>query len=329
MVANMGSAWIGAGLVFAAVAFAVVALVIMLEWFRERRARSGLADQLRRLDQAGIPGAQGVDILRQTRGESARWLQAASQRLPQLRDLDHMIQQAALSWSVQTYVILTVGLALAFGLGGLVARGPGLIALAAAAFGAALPTQYIRRKRARRLAAFEEQLPDAVDLLGRAIRAGHPLSAGLKMVSDEMPEPSASEFRQVFEEQRFGLHFDDSLLGMADRVPLLDLRILVTAILIQREVGGNLAEVLDKIAYVIRERFTIRGQMRVITAEARMSMWVLMGLPPSVALILFVMNPAYILTLFQTPTGHMMLYASVVMQVMGFLWIRKIVDIEI
>ena len=126
---------------------------------------------------------------------------------------------------------------------------------------------------------FEEMLPEAIDLLGRAIRAGHPLSAGLKMVADETTEPIASEFRRTFEEQRFGLPFEDALLAMADRVSLIDVRILTTAILIQREVGGNLAEVLDNLANVIRVRFTIRRQLRVYTAQGRFSGYVLAAAP--------------------------------------------------
>lgn len=322
--------WIAAGLVFVAVALGVVSLVLVVEWAADRRRRKQVGEQLRRLDlETGPPaGAQG-SVLRGDSGAEPAWAASLASRFPRLRDLQHVMQQAGLTWTLQTYLLLTAGFAAALGLGALVALGlcPGPVVAAAA--GGLLPYVYVRRCRDRRIGRFEEQLPDAVDLMGRAIRAGHPLSAGLRMLASEMTDPVAGEFRQVAEEQRFGMPFEDTLVGLADRVPLVDVRILVTAILIQREVGGNLAEILDKIAYVIRERFTIRRQLRVITAEGRMSMWVLLGIPPGVALIIYFMNPGYILTLFRDPIGHLMLYASVVMSFLGFLWIRRIVNIEI
>jgi len=202
------------------------------------------------------------------------------------------------------------------------------VLLAAAAAGA-LPYLYARRKRRRRLESFEEQLPEAIDLIGRAMRAGHPLSAGLKMASEESPEPLAGEFRRVFEEQRFGMPFEEAILGIADRVGLIDVRILVTAILVQREVGGNLAEVLDKIAYVIRQRFTIRRQLRVYTAQGRFSGIVLALLPVAVGSALFFINRDYMLTLFFDPIARYFLVLAVILQILGYFWIRKIVDIEI
>jgi tight adherence protein B len=176
---------------------------------------------------------------------------------------------------------------------------------------------------------FEEQLPEAIDLLGRAIRAGHPLSSGLDMVARETAKPVAEEFQRTFEEQRFGLPLEDSLLAMADRVTLVDVRILVTAILIQRNVGGNLAEILDNIAYTIRERFKIRRQLRVYTAQGRMAGYVLAVLPITVGTIIFFLNPDYMMTLFRDPIGKLAVYSAAILQTSGYLWIRKIVNIEI
>ena len=169
--------------------------------------------------------------------------------------------------------------------------------------GALLPYVHMRRKRSARLRAIEAQLPESIDLLGRAIRAGHPLSSGLKMVADEVQEPIAGEFRRAFEEQRFGLPFEDALLAMADRITLVDVRILVTAILIQREVGGNLAEVLDNLASVIRARFVIRRQLRTYTAQGRISGYVLAVLPIAVGTIIYLLNPGYMVVLFTDPHG--------------------------
>jgi tight adherence protein B len=312
--------------VFAAVALAVVALSIVVERLAEGRRRKELAAQLRALDAS--PAAAG-SVLQGADARDIPWLRPFMDRLPHLRDVELMLQQAALPWGVQRYLLLTGGLGLALGLGGVIAFGLGVVAAILAGVGASFPYLYVRHKRAQRLDRFEEQFADTVDLIGRAIRAGHPLSAGFRMVAEEGHDPVAGEFRQVFEEQRFGLPFEDTLVALADRIPLVDVRILVTAVLIQREVGGNLAEILDKIAHMIRQRFTIRRQLRVITAEARMSMWVLLALPPGMMLIIYLIHASYITTLFTDPMGHRMLYASLVMSVLGYLWIRKIVDIEI
>ena len=316
-----------AALAFIAIAMAVVALSLGVEWIAERRRRAETGRRLHELDAAasGVSGA----LLRPDATEQSPWVQALSTRLPQLKDVEHLLRQAHVPWTVSTYLLLTAGLAVATGTGGLIAFGLGLPALVTAVPGALLPYLYVRRERTKRMLRFEEQLPDAVELVGRALRAGHPLTAGLRMVTDEMADPIAGEFRQVSEEQRFGMPFEDAIVALADRVPLVDVRILVTAILIQREVGGNLAEILDKIAFIIRQRFTIRRQLRVITAEGRMSMWVLLSLPPGVGMLIFFMHPTYIATLFTDPIGHVMLWASLGMSVAGFLWIRKIVDIEI
>src|SRR6185437_6284268 len=195
--------------------------------------------------------------------------------------------------------------------------------------GALLPYMVIRRQRSRRFYKFEEQLPDAIDMLGRAIRAGHPLSSGLKMVSDEAKDPVAGEFRRTHEEHRFGLAFEDAMLAMADRVRIIDVRILVTAILIQREVGGNLAEVLDNLATVIRARFTIRRQLKVYTAQGRFTGYTLAVLPIIVGLAIYFINPPYMRLLFTHPIGKLMVGIAAVMQIVGYIWIRRIVDIEI
>lgn len=331
MVAASSSTWIAIALVFLAVVFGVVAMVTLVEGAVEGRRRKDVLKQLQRLDEEMARGPQqpAGSVLRASAAEKAAWLEDAMDRLPLLGRVEQLIQQSALSWTLQGYLTRTGGFALALGLGGLVAFGLGLAPVILAAVGAFLPYLHLKRRASARLNKFEEQLPDAIDLIGRAIRAGHPLSSGLRMVADEGADPVAGEFRLVAEEQRFGMPFEDSLVALADRVPLVDVRILVTAVLIQREVGGNLAEILDNLAHIIRQRFTIRRQLRVITAEGRMSMWVLMGLPIGVGLMILVLNPEYMMTLFRDPIGHMMLYAAVVMQFLGFLWIRKIVDLKI
>src|SRR5881396_2201180 len=259
----------------------------------------------------------------------SRWLQSVAARVPQLRDLANLLGQAGIRWSARGYLLITLGSAVGLGFAAFMVLRLWAAALVAASAGACLPYLYLRRRKMRFIRTFEEQLPEAIDLLGRAIRAGHPLSAGLKMAADEAAEPVAGAFRRVFEEQRFGIPFEDVLMGLADRIDLVDVRILVTAILIQRDVGGNLAEVLDKISHTTRARFTIRRQVRVHTAQGRFSGYVLAVLPIAVGSAIFAINREYMLILFQDPLGHWLLWSGVMLQILGYLWIRRIVNIEI
>ena len=192
-----------------------------------------------------------------------------------------------------------------------------------------LPTLFLLHRKKKRLRAFEAGFADAIDLMARAIRAGHAFSTGFQMVADECPEPVGEEFRRCFEEQKFGLPLRDSLLNLMDRIDLLDLRIFVTAVLIQREVGGNLAEILDKIAYTIRERFKILRQVRVYTAQGRLTGYLLAGLPVALGAVLFTMNAEYMSILFEREVGRVMIAGAAVMQVAGFFIIRKIIHIKV
>lgn len=201
-------------------------------------------------------------------------------------------------------------------------------ALLGAAIGGMLPYLYVKRARNKRLLKFEEQFPEAIDLVARALRAGHSLPTGLNMVADELAAPVGAEFRTLYDEQNFGLTLPDALRNFARRIPVLDARFFVTAVLTQREAGGNLAEVLDNLAEVIRARFKVKRQVRVISAHGRITGWVLSGLPPSVALASFILSPVHMQTLLGDPLGVNMIMAAAVMQVVGTLVIRKIVDIE-
>ncbi len=187
----------------------------------------------------------------------------------------------------------------------------------------------IRQKRSARLYKFEETFPEALDLLSRGIRAGHAFSAGMKMVADELGEPVGPEFRKAFDEQNFGLPLKESLNNLCLRVPILDVRFFSTAVLIQRETGGNLSEILDNLAAVVRERFKIRRQVRVHTAHGRFTGYVLMALPAFLAVALMFINPDHMNTLFEESMGQMMIVASIVMQAIGFFWIRQVIKIEV
>ncbi len=314
-------------LIFLAVAFGTISLTLLLDIMQERSRRRDALRQLR--DFTNNPQGDGPGLLRGLQGQLPEWLVPLASRIPAFEDAQLMLEQAGSSMSLARFLTISVGLALALGLGVLVLTLQWIPGVVATAVGAASPWLVFRHKRKKRFDKFEEQLPEAIDMLGRAIRAGHPLSSGLKMVSDEAGEPVASEFRRTHEEHRFGLAFEDAMLAMADRVKIVDVRILVTAILIQREVGGNLAEVLDNLAHVIRARFTIRRQLRVYTAQGRFSGYVLALLPIAVGAAVYSLNPPYVMLLFTDPLGKLMVVTAVIFQLIGFLWIRKIVNIEI
>ena len=207
-----------------------------------------------------------------------------------------------------------------------------LIHLLAIPFGAAgllIPIGFVAFKRHRRFREFEKSFPEALDLLARAVRAGHAFTTGLEMIGKELPEPLAGEFRTTFEEQNLGLPLKDALLNLTERIPLIDVRFFVTALLIQKESGGNLAEILDSLSAVIRDRFRIYGEVKVKTAHGRMTGGVLIALPPLVALMIAALNPTYMLPLVEDPWGPYMLVGAGTMQVIGSILLWKIVSIEV
>ena len=192
-----------------------------------------------------------------------------------------------------------------------------------------LPLVWLIWRRRRRLKRFSVQLPDALELISRALRAGHSLQAGFNLVQEEMSAPIGVEFGRVFEEQNLGIPMEDALNSLTDRVPNLDLRFFATAIILQRQTGGDLAEILDKIGHLIRERFKIWGQVQALTGEGRLSGAVLLGLPPALFLAVYRLNPDYIMMLFTDPMGKQMLAGAIVLQVLGALTIRKIINIKV
>jgi tight adherence protein B len=324
------SAWIPAILVFVAVAFGTVAVVLLIEgiraWYRRRDVVRRVDDLMRGGEITG--NSERRELFRKEDGEPS-FFDGIIARSSRLRNLPLLLEHSGVGWSTGTFVLLSLGIAAACGLFGLLAFGGLFTAVLLAGVGAWAPYQYLNFMKNRRLARFEEVFPEAVDMLGRAIRAGHPLSAGIHMVGQEMAEPVASEFRTIFEEQRFGVPFADALMGMVDRIDLVDVRIFVTAVLVQREVGGNLAEILDNITTTIRARFKIRRQLRTYTAQGRMSGIVVGSMPIVVGLIFYAINPEYIRVLFEHPMGRTMLAFGITMQIFGYLWIRKVVNIEI
>lgn len=192
-----------------------------------------------------------------------------------------------------------------------------------------IPIGIVAWLRTRRLRRFEEHFPDALDLLGRAVRAGHAFTTGLEMIAKEAAEPISGEFRTAFDEQNFGLPLRDALLNLTDRVPLIDVRFFVTALLIQKETGGNLAEILDGLAHVIRDRFRIYREVRTRTAQGRLTAGILIALPPFMMAALAVLNPSYIGILFDDPKGVTVLTVAALLQVVGTGILWKIIHIEV
>jgi tight adherence protein B len=193
---------------------------------------------------------------------------------------------------------------------------------------AVVPYMWVKVTRNKRLATFEEQFPEAVELIARSLRAGHAFTTGLGMAADEIKPPVGSEFKRVYDEQNFGMSLVTALRNMAQRVPVLDARFFVTAVLTQRESGGNLSEVLDNLATVMRERFKVKRQIRVISAHGRISAWALSCLAPALAGVLFMMSPDFMRILWEDPMGLNLVIAAVALQILGTIIITKMVKIE-
>jgi tight adherence protein B len=320
--------WVGAGLGAVAVTLAIlVGALVWDHWRRDRTRR----DMLERVGPAEEPGREptAMELFRRNPDLSPGRLDALAESLPRSRDLARLIEQSGLGWRPGRFVLVTLGSTLACGGLGYLFTGFPVMALPPAMLGATFPWLYVRRCKAKRVAAFEEIFPEAIDLLGRAIRAGHGLSTALKMVADEMGQPLGPEFRRVFEEQKFGLPLEESLNGLADRVDLADVRIFNTGVLIPRAVGGNLAEILDNLARTIRERFTIQRQVRVYTAQGRFTGYLLAVLPVIIGFLIYLLNRDYMSILWAEDIGRVLIAAALLLQIVGFFVIRRIVDIEV
>ncbi len=243
--------------------------------------------------------------------------------------LADIISQSGSNVGVSTVVLMSVGLGLVTGTIAVIASRMPWALLPGFLAGASAPVLVLMRKRTRRMARFEEQFPDALDLLSRAIRAGHAFTTAMGMVADEAPDPIGPEFKKTFEEQNFGIALKDALGNLSERMPLIDVRFFVTAVLIQRETGGNLSEILDNLSHVVRERFKILRQVRVYTAHGRMTGYVLMALPAALAIALSFINPEHMQVLFEEHMGRLMIVATLVLQATGYVWIRQVVKIEV
>lgn len=315
-------------LVFLVVAGGVFGVYWLLASLPEMRARRELDQRLRDVSMAADP-AVSTSILKKAEEGPLPTIDRAIATMGVGTSLSKLIEQSG-SRTTPSFVIMTMIGAAALGafLTATFVRLP-FASIGGALVGLFAPIGLLRYKRTRRLRRFEEMFPEALDLLSRAIRAGHAFQTAMGMVADELGEPVGPEFKKCFDQQNFGLPIRDALNQLAERMPLLDVRFFVTAVLIQRDTGGNLAEILDNLAHVVRERFKILRQVRVHTAHGRFTGWVLMALPAALGVALQIINPAHMELLFNERLGQQLLMAAIVMQVIGYIWIRKVIKIEV
>jgi tight adherence protein B len=299
--------------------------------FYEQRRRQQVTAVLKTI--AGeAPSAPQTKILKDLPGENQSLIERILGYFNITGRAEAAIKQAGLEWTVERLFILT-------------ALGAGVVGLFAAmlvrtlpltgrlllggCIGAALPYLSVMRKRSKRLAAFEEQLPEALDFLARSMRAGHAFSISLEMMSEEMPDPVGIEFRTLFNEQNLGAPLDLALKNLTERVPLLDARFFASAVLMQRQTGGNLSEILTRLAYVIRERFRLKGQVRAASAHGRMTAAILTAMPIVTMFALLVVAPGYLQGMAADEDGRRLIIGCIIAQVIGNVCIRKIIKIKV
>ena len=312
-----------------------IAVVLFIEgayltWNSSKGPEANRIARRLRIMSAGEHSNDGnVSIVKERLLSDSPTLQRLLLRVPRLVAVDRVLQQSGLSWKVSTLLGTTMAIFLAVLFLLYLFAMPVLIRLAGGAGLAALPFLYVLRARDKRLSRFDQQLPDALDLMGRALRAGHAFPTALKMVGDEASEPLAGEFGIAFDEVNFGIAMPDALMNLATRVPSTDLRYFVIAVLIQRETGGNLSELLSNISKIIRDRIKLLGQVRVLSAEGKMSAWVLGLLPFGAALMMQLINPEFLKVLYTDPGGRKMVTFAGVMMVLGVIVMRKIIRIRV
>jgi tight adherence protein B len=318
---------------FAVLLFAAVILMIEGAWLWWSGAHGGAARRIsRRLNMMAASGngsSERVDILKRRVYSRYPALEKQLRRIGRLVLLDRLLLQAGVHWSVAQFL----GCSLAAMAAGLLLphmlRMPFLPGLGVLVLAVATPWLLLMRTRGARLRKLEEQLPEAADFLGRALRAGHSFANVMQMVGEEMPEPIAGEFKFAYEEINYGVPMNEALHNLAMRVPLTDLRYLVIAVLIQRESGGNLAEVFGNISRLIRARLKLLAQVRVMSAEGRMSAWVLGLLPLGVLALMMLSNPAYVRVLWTDPIGVRLMWYALAVAAGGVLWMRKLIRIRV
>jgi len=307
-----------------------VAAFTLISFFDERTARARiLRNRLSNVDKTAEQPPPETALLRDEMLSKIPAFDTFLRRSERVSELQKILAQGNVDMRAGNFLILCALCAIAFAMIAFLFGRSFVFAWAGLLLGFFVPYAYAAHMRTKRFAKFEEKFPEAIDTLARAVRAGHAFTTALEMIANEISEPVASEFRQLYEEQKFGLPVRDALINLTQRVPLVDVKFFVTAVMLQRETGGNLAEILDNLSYVIRERFKILRQVRVHTAQGRLTMMLLMALPPAVVMIMLTVNPGFIQPLFTDPLGHVLIVAGICMQTMGYFFIRRIIRIQV
>ena len=287
-----------------------------------------LEKRLRTVSQSGA-SFQSASLLRGRRDEDLSQIERMLLANPTAKLVDAYVRQSGIDITLLKLISLSLALFVAVFLCLLVIRVSFVPALSFSLIAAVLPAMWVVRRRSARLLAMERQLPDAVDLIARALRAGHTFSSALQMAGDELPDPIRGEFQLTFDEINYGVPMSESLMNLARRAPIDDLRFIVVAVTLQRETGGNLAELLDNIARLIRERFTLFGTIRVLSAEGRMSAWILCLLPIGTGGIVFLTNPGFLSVLWTDPMGIDLLKTAIFMMAFGVFWMTRVIKIKV
>ena len=309
----------------------ILVLIVGLYWLFVARVEQAEGSELRKrlkqsVETTVTKKSRLLNPLEQFSSVSA--LNSSLRKLGRIsQPLQRDITQAGLTITVSTLLLSSLSLAAAAYLIVRFFLFSSIFAMVVAVAASFVPFLVVKRIRNSRLRKFEEQFPEAVDLLGRSLRAGHAFTTGVLMAAEEIPAPVGEEFKKLYDQQNFGMSLPDALHGFAARIPLIDARFFATAVLTQRETGGNLGEVLDNLAAVIRERFKVKRQVRVLTAHGRITGWVLSGFPPVLAFALFLIAPQNMKTLASDPLGVQMIIGALILQVIGTLIIRKLVNI--
>jgi tight adherence protein B len=310
------------------VAIFVVTLLVLVA-LNARTSRDLQQTKVRLEDIKGASPAalipEVVDILREDVLSDIPWLNDLLQRFNVFPAMRKTLSQAEVEWTLSAIIFSAIFLWLAAGMVVYARTRNGFISLGIGAVAACVPWLIVLHKRSKRFAAFEERLPETLDLMVSAIRAGHGFASAINLAARENPEPIAGEFRKCSDEMSFGLDLRIAMNNLADRVPIPDVQLLVSAVLIQKESGGNLAEILEKTAYVIRERFRLKRQIRVHTAQGRLTGWILAFAPVIFGFLLYLLDPERMSILWKRPLGIKLLWTALVMDVIGALIIRKIV----
>jgi tight adherence protein B len=310
-------------------ALVLMAVSVGVKYFDARRKKQ-MADMLHTA--SGEETIPLSNLLKEIETDKPTGLKALLRSLQFSRHAQQQIQQAGMTWS-STRLIAAMGLAVVPGLG-IGAVVPFLLnrmvtALVLAVIFGATPYLYVRHRRTKRLAALEEQFPAALDFLARSMRAGHAFSISMEMLGEEIEDPLGQEFRALFNEQNLGAPIDIALRNFGERVPLLDARFFISSVLLQKQTGGNLSEILSRLAYVIRERFRLRGQVKAASAHGRLTATILMMLPIVTMLGLLIVAPGYLQAMAADPTGKVMIGGAIAAQILGNFFIKKIINIKV